>query len=120
MDAEAALKKVFAKLDEFGKRFEQFDERLKEIDPNGKLDELKSEMERVSANSSIVVSTMHAHGSSIHRLERSIDNLVLNCPVAAMEAEKPIEEMPGNGEERLRPSSSEYEALQAAVEEDED
>lgn len=113
MDADAALKKVFAKLDELGKR-------LDEVDPNGKLDELKKEMQRVSSNSAVVVSTVHAHGSSIRRLEGLIENLLLNCPAATSALSTPEVELPGNGGERLRPGSNEYEALRASEEDDGD
>ena len=105
MDFEAAFKKVFAKLDELGKR-------VTALDTNGKLDEIKKEMKKVAANSQVVVSTMHAHGGSIDRLEEAVTRLHIQCPM--LTAEEDCKGEVGNGAERVRPGSNEYEALKKA------
>ena len=105
MDFEAAFKKVFAKLDELGKR-------VTALDTNGKLDEIKKEMKKVAANSQVVVSTMHAHGGSIDRLEKAVTRLHVQCP---MFEPKNRENGAGGVEDRVRPGSNEYEALEVAV-----
>lgn len=74
MDVEAALKKVFAKLDELS-------ERLDGLDTNGKLEEIQKQMSTVAANSQVVVNTVESHGDVIAKLEKRLTRLDLRCPL---------------------------------------
>lgn len=81
---DAALKKLFAKLDEFGERLkslEELEERLTALDTNGKLGEIKRTMAEVAANSQIVVNTVESHGDTIGKLEKTLTRLDLRCPL---------------------------------------
>jgi len=86
-----------------------------------KLDEVKTEMvgvraelKRVAANSQLVVAQVQEHGGCIDRLEGAISRLKYRCPMFELE-DKPQEGPADNGSERLRPSSSEYAALDATT-----
>ena len=88
---DAALKKLFAKLDEFGERLkslEALEERLTALDTNGQLDEIKKTMVRVEANSQVVVNTVEAHGDTIGRLEKTLQRLDLRCPLMKPETDE--------------------------------
>lgn len=81
---DKALKKLFAQLDEFGKRLErleQLEERLTKLDTNGHLDEIRLEMAKVAANSQVVVNTVQSHGDTIQKLERTLTRLDIRCPL---------------------------------------
>jgi hypothetical protein len=68
MDVDAALKKIFAKLDELG-------ERVDKLDPNGRLDKLQCEMEKVTGNGQMVVSLVREHGTAIAVLQTIVTEL---------------------------------------------
>jgi hypothetical protein len=108
---DAALKKLFAKLDELGKR-------LDELDSNGKLDEIRKEMKTVAANSQIVVNVVESHGDTLAKLERTVERLHMRCPLLKHDTD----EVPAVRLEakRDRPSSSEYAALAVVAQEEDE
>ena len=110
MDVEGTLTQVLGEL-------QKLNARLDELDIDNKLEGVRKEMTKVAADSQIVVHTVHNHGTAIERLTRAIENISLHCPVFEPASK---EEGVGNGGDRLRPSSSEYEALRAAVNDDDD
>jgi hypothetical protein len=108
---DAALKKIFAKLDELGKRIDG-------LDTNGALDEIRKEMKTVAANSQVVVNVVEAHGDTLGRMEKTVERLHMSCPLlkpstAELEAVR-------TEPKRDRPSSSEYAALAVAVKEEDE
>lgn len=81
---DKALKKLFAKLDEFGERLsrlEALEARLAALDTNGKLEAIEKQMAVVAANSQVVVNTVESHGDTIGRLEKTLTRLDIRCPL---------------------------------------
>jgi len=79
-----ATKLLFARLDEINKQLARLDvleQKISELDPNGKLDEIKYEMRVVAANSQVVINTVEGHGENIRRLEKTLTRLDLRCPL---------------------------------------
>lgn len=81
MDAEAALRKIFAKLDELSSRVDK-------LDTNGKLDRLSEAMAVVSANSRLVVDTVQAHGRAIAYMQKNNEKIKLKCPLIKKDTEE--------------------------------
>lgn len=67
----------------------KLDERLSEIDTNGKLDEIRKEMAVIAANSCVVINTVQAHGAILERTERMLMLLDLRCPLLKQVGPKP-------------------------------
>ena len=81
---DAALKKLFALADQLEKKLTRLDEleqRLTALDTNGKLDEIERQMQKVAANSQVVVNTVESHGETIAKLEKTLPRLGLRCPL---------------------------------------
>lgn len=81
---DKALKKLFAQLDEFGKRLERLEEleaRLSKLDTNGTLSEIQKEMKKVAANSRAVVHQVEANGTMIANMEKTVSRLNVRCPM---------------------------------------
>lgn len=84
MDSDSAIKKLFVLADEMEKKLKRLDaleQRLNALDNNGKLDEIKTEMAKVAANSRMVVNQVEANGTMIASMEKTISRLNVRCPL---------------------------------------
>lgn len=61
------------------------------------IERMTEEMRHFAANSQIVISTLHAHGGSIDRLEKAVRRLQFHCPMLKIDNENP--RRPGNGDD---------------------
>lgn len=101
MDTELALRKIFAKLDELHERV-----------PKDELSTIRKEIQKVAANSRIVVSTMHSHGEAISRLEKSLQKLHFHCPMFELEDEHKAVAGNGDGDDKYGSSPHIYDELE--------
>lgn len=68
-----------------------------------RIETLTDEVRKLSANNRIVVSTVHAHGAVIERMETSLRTLQFHCPMFEMVESKQTNA--GNGDTDVRESS---------------
>jgi len=81
---DKATKLLFARLDDIQKQLKRLDvleQKINKLDTNGTLDEIRKEMQKVAANSDIVVNTVESHGGIIQIMENALTRLNLRCPL---------------------------------------
>jgi hypothetical protein len=70
---ESQIKKLFSEIQALNKKLGEMD--------NGKFDEMRRQMARVSADSQVVVSTVKSHGDVLEKLGKRLTRLDLRCPL---------------------------------------
>jgi len=81
-----------------------------------RIETLTREIRTLSTNTRGVMSTVHAHGAAIGRMEKSLENLQYHCPMFHLEEDRKRGVATGNGDDKCGSSPHIYDELEGPPE----